>query len=116
MILLQLSAETVNNSFLQYGILGIVALSLAYFAWTQYNRLVEKNDTLEKKIDRLQEEMLKILVEERDRMSELIENNSKALRDLHSTILTYLIKMGANEEANEEPKGPGPRKGSRQTT
>jgi len=45
-ILQVLTTETVENSFLQYGVVGILALALGYFAWNQYNRLVSKNDAV----------------------------------------------------------------------
>jgi dephospho-CoA kinase len=91
--LLDIQPETINTSFLQYGILGVIALVLGYFAWTQYQRLVEKNDKLEEKVDKLQEEMLQILVEERDRMSKLIIDNTSALQELQKTIVTYIVSQ-----------------------
>jgi len=95
MILLDLAVQqdSITSSFMQYGILGIVALALSYFAWNQYARLVEKNDKLEIKVDKLQEEMLNILVEERDRMSKLIAENTQALTDLQKTIVTYIVSQ-----------------------
>lgn len=93
MILLQV-AETANvrEYFLQYGILGLLAFLLGYFAWMQYQRLVKKNDTLEEKVDKLQEEMMMLLVEERDRLAELIKENTEAMRDLQRTIFKYMVK------------------------
>jgi len=91
--LLDIQPETINTSFLQYGILGVIALVLGYFAWTQYQRLVEKNDKLEEKVDKLQEEMMQILVEERDRMSKLISDNTSALQELQKTIVTYIVSQ-----------------------
>lgn len=93
MILLQV-AETasVRDYFLQYGILGLLAFLLGYFAWMQYQRLVKKNDTLEEKVDKLQEEMMTLLVEERDRLAELIKENTEAMRDLQRTIFKYMVK------------------------
>ena len=80
---------------MQYGILGIIALLLGYFAWIQYQRLVEKNDKLEEKVDKLQDEMLQILVEERDRMSKLITDNTTALQELQKTIVTYIVSQNS---------------------
>lgn len=82
----------VREYFLQYGILGLLAFILGYFAWTQYQRLVKKNDELESKVDKLQEEMMQLLIEERDRLAELIKENTQALKDLQNTILTYMVK------------------------
>ena len=82
----------IREYFLQYGVLGLLAFLLGYFAWTQYQRLVKKNDELESKVDRLQEEMMQLLIEERDRMAELIKENTQALKDLQNTILKYIVK------------------------
>jgi heme/copper-type cytochrome/quinol oxidase subunit 2 len=85
-------SSTINSTILQYGILGIVALALAYFSWSQYKRLIDRNDALEIKVDKLQNEMFKLLVEERDRMSKLISDNTQALSDLQKVITEYIIK------------------------
>lgn len=77
---------------LQYGVLGLLAFILGYFAWMQYQRLIKKNDQLESKVDRLQDEMMQLLVEERDRLAELIKENTEALRELQKTILKYMVK------------------------
>jgi hypothetical protein len=82
----------VKEHFLEYGILGLIAFILGYFAWMQYQRLIKKNDNLEMKVDRLQEEMMGMLIEERERMSELIRANTEALKDLQQTIFKYLVK------------------------
>lgn len=93
MVFLQVSeADHIQEYLLQYGVLGILAFLLGYFAWMQYQRLVKKNDALEEKIDRLQEEMMTILVEERDRLAELIRENTLALNELQKTIFKYMVK------------------------
>ena len=93
MTLLQV-AETagIREYLLQYGVLGLLAFILGYFAWMQYQRLVKKNDDLEIKVDRLQEEMMNLLVEERDRLADLIKENTEAMRDLQKTIFKYMVK------------------------
>lgn len=93
MVFLQASQTAdVQEYFLQYGVLGLLAFLLGYFAWMQYQRLVKKNDTLEEKVDKLQEEMMTLLVEERDRLAELIKENTEAMRDLQKTIFKYMVK------------------------
>ena len=93
MVFLQVSeADHIQEYLLQYGVLGILAFLLGYFAWMQYQRLVKKNDALEEKIDKLQEEMMSILVEERDRLAELIRENTQALNELQKTIFKYMVK------------------------
>lgn len=80
-----------QNYVLQYGILGVIAVLLAYVAFQQYQKLIERNDMLEQKIDRVQKEMNDLLIEERDRMMKLIEDNTKALNELQKTILNFMI-------------------------
>ena len=93
MTLLQVvETEGVKDYFLQYGVLGLLAFILGYFAWMQYQRLVKKNDELEVKVDKLQEEMMQLLMEERDRLAELIKENTTALQELQKTILKYMVK------------------------
>ena len=93
MVFLQVSeADHIQEYLLQYGVLGILAFLLGYFAWMQYQRLVKKNDALEEKIDKLQDEMMAILVEERDRLAELIRENTLALNELKKTIFKYIVK------------------------
>jgi len=94
MILLNIpaeAAESFTNTLLQYGVLGAVSIILGAIAYTQYKRLLERNDTLEAKVDRLQAEMNELLVSDRDRMSQLVEENTKAIEDLRSVIITTLL-------------------------
>ena len=93
MTLLQIAeSEHIKEYFLQYGVLGMLAFLLGYFAWIQYLRLVKKNDILEEKVDRLQDEMMGLIAEERDRLAELIKDNTEALRELQKTIFKYMFK------------------------
>jgi mannitol-1-phosphate/altronate dehydrogenase len=93
MTLLQIAeSEHIKEYFLQYGVLGMLAFLLGYFAWMQYLRLVKKNDILEEKVDRLQDEMMGLIAEERDRLADLIKENTEALRDLQKTIFKYMFK------------------------
>jgi mannitol-1-phosphate/altronate dehydrogenase len=93
MTLLQIAeSEHIKEYFLQYGVLGMLAFLLGYFAWMQYLRLVKKNDTLEQKVDKLQEEMMSLIIEERDRLADLIKENTAALQELQKTIFKYMVK------------------------
>jgi hypothetical protein len=91
MIPLQISPYAFQSAFVQYGVLGIVAFVLGYFAWTSYKSLVHRNDALEKKVDNLQDEVRQLLVEERDRMSKIIEENTKAITELRHIIVSALL-------------------------
>ena len=85
-------SSSVGSAFMQYGILGVLAFLLGYFAWQQYLRLVKKNEQLEEKVDKLQEQMMNLLVEERDRLDTLIRENTAALQELQKTIYKYMVK------------------------
>ena len=76
----------------QYGILGVLAVLLGYFAWSQWQRLEKKNKELEEKVDKLQQEMLSLITEERDRMSDLVQRNTQAINELTRVILEYIVK------------------------
>ena len=80
-----------SDYVVQYGVLGVVAFTLAYVTLSQYKRLLKKNDALEVKVDKLQEEMVTLLAEERDRLAVLIKENTSALQELQKTILQYLV-------------------------
>ena len=97
MNLLQINPYTIQATVLQYGILGIVAILLGYFAWSSYKRLIDRNDALEKKVDALQDEMTGLLLEERDRMGKIVEENTRAINDLRAIIVNTLIQN--NREA-----------------
>jgi hypothetical protein len=86
------SYSTLQSTAVQYGILGILAFLLSFFAWNQFKRLTEKNDKLEQKVDSLQKEMMDLIVEEKERLSELVQQNTKALNDLRQTIVSYLLE------------------------
>ena len=86
------SVYPIEEFALQYGVLVLLAFLLGYFACTQYSRLVKKNDELERKIDNLQEQMMLNLVEERERLSELVKENTKALQELQKVIFEYMVK------------------------
>jgi hypothetical protein len=92
MTILDINPDNLTSIVLQYGILGIAAVLLTYFAWVQWQRLVNKNDMLEEKVDKLQDQMMQLLIEERDRMSELVTANTVALNELRKTILDYIVK------------------------
>jgi hypothetical protein len=92
------SVSNIQNYTLQYGVLGILAFLLGYFAYMQYQRIVKKNDDLEKKIDKLQDEMMMLLIEERDRLADLIRENTQALTDLQKTIFKYLVNNNSNKD------------------
>lgn len=86
------TVHTINDTLLQYGILGILALILSYFAYNQFKRLTEKNDKLELKVDTLQREMVELIVEEKEKLSKLVSENTKALNEIRTTIIQFLLE------------------------
>lgn len=82
----------------QYGVLGVVSFILAYVTLSQYKRLLKKNDELEAKVDKLQEEMVTLLAEERNRLAELIKENTQALQELQKTILQFMVAQSQNRD------------------
>jgi uncharacterized membrane protein YgaE (UPF0421/DUF939 family) len=85
------SLSNLQSTAVQYGVLGILAFLLSFFAYNQFKRLIDKNEKLEAKVDSLQKEMLDLIVEERERLSDLVSENTKALNDLRSTIVQFLL-------------------------
>ena len=97
MIFLQsVNPVALENVSMQYGVVGMVALLLGYFAWNQYNNLIKKNQELEQKVDKLQEEMINLIVEQKDQLVELVHKNTEALKDLHKLVLEFVIRNSAN--------------------
>lgn len=82
---------TIVTEFMQYGILGIVCLTLAYFAKTQWQRIEAKNQALEKKIDNLQKDIMNVLTDDRDRFAELVQKNTEAMQELSRIVLEYIV-------------------------
>jgi len=97
MNLLQVDVATVQSHFMEFGVLGIVSFLLGYFAWHSYKRLADRNDALEEKVDQMQADMTRLLIEERDRMSKIIEENTKAIHELRSIIIDTLIELKRDE-------------------
>ena len=87
-----------QDYIIQYGVLGVVAFILAYVTLSQYKRLLKKNDQLEAKVDKLQEEMVTLLQEERDRLADLIKENTQALQELQKTILQFMVAQSQNRD------------------
>jgi len=46
---------------------------------------------LEQEVEKLREEMMKLIAEERDRMASLVKANTDALIELRKTIIDYLL-------------------------
>jgi hypothetical protein len=108
-MLLEVDITSIQTHLMEFGILGIVSFVLGYFAWHSYKRILDRNDALEAKVDHLQNEMTRLLIEERDRMSNIIAENTKAIHDLRTIIINTLIQK------EREPKTTRVKKDSQQT-
>jgi hypothetical protein len=88
-----LTTDSIINTLLSYGVLGVFSIAAAYVAWGQYKRLLEKNDSLELKVDAMQKQIQELLVEDRNRMERLVSDNTKAIESLHSIIVDTLVAV-----------------------
>lgn len=84
--------EQASQHLFEYGILGILVLLLGWIMWNSYKRILEKNDELEKKVDTLQQEMVSLVTDERDRMASLVQKNTEAINELSKIILQYMVE------------------------
>ena len=74
----------------QYGVLGIIAVILWKVFYNHYKALVNKNKELEIKVDDLQTQMQHFIIQDRERLLKVMEDNSVALRELRTTITLFL--------------------------
>lgn len=88
----QTTVEQASQHLFEYGILGILVLLLGWIMWNSYKRILEKNDELEKKVDTLQQEMVSLVTDERDRMASLVQKNTEAINELSKIILQYMVE------------------------
>lgn len=88
--MLLLQAEVGMGIFEQladYGVLGLLTLGLGFVVWNMLKRQLASEDTLKSKVDELQKEMNTYVRTDRDRVTQAVENNTKALNDLKDVIL-----------------------------
>lgn len=70
-----------------YGVLGLLTLGLGFVVWNMLKRQLASEDSLKSKVDELQKEMNTYVRTDRDRVTQAVENNTKALNDLKDVIL-----------------------------
>ncbi len=70
-----------------YGVLGLLTLGLGFVVWFLLKRQLSAEDLLRTRVDQLQQDLANYIRDDRDRVSSALENNTKALNDLHTTIL-----------------------------
>jgi cell division protein FtsB len=81
----------------EYGILGILAAAFGYALWKQWNKTNAKNDTLEARVDNLQEQMRRYLDEEKAEMLKVIRDNTQAFMDLKEIMSQIVVKNVARK-------------------
>ena len=84
--------EQMSQHLYEYGILGILCLAFGYALWKQYNKTNAKNDTLEARVDNLQEQMRRYLDEEKAEMLKVIRDNTQAFMDLKEIMSQIVVK------------------------
>lgn len=89
MVLLQVDVGVFEH-LAEYGVLGLVTLALGFVVWFLLRRELLSEEKLRLKTDDLQKELTTYIKEDRDRMTEALNNNSSALRDLRDMINTKL--------------------------
>jgi uncharacterized membrane-anchored protein YhcB (DUF1043 family) len=71
----------------QYGVLGLVTLSLGFVVWYLLKRQIDSEDRLKNKVDDLQREINGYIREDQNKFATTIDNNTQALRDLRDMII-----------------------------
>jgi hypothetical protein len=71
----------------EYGVLGLLTLGLGLVVWNMMKRQLASEDSLKGKVEELQKEMNSYIRIDRDRVTDAVENNTKALNDLKDAIL-----------------------------
>jgi hypothetical protein len=70
-----------------YGVLGLLTLGLGFIVWNMMKRQLASEDRLKSQVEDLQKEMTTYVRTDRDRVTQAVENNTKALNDLKDVIL-----------------------------
>jgi cell division protein FtsB len=96
--------EQMSQHLYEYGILGILCLAFGYALWKQWNKTNAKNDSLEARVDNLQEQMRRYLDEEKAEMLQVIRDNTKAFVDLKEIMSQLVIKSTARKPKENKTK------------
>ncbi len=89
MIILQSVVPSMGifETLTQYGALGVITLGLGAVLWFLLKRQIASEDMLRNKVDELQKELSEYINEDSEKLKEVINNNTNALRDLKDVIL-----------------------------
>lgn len=75
------------ESLSQYGALGIITLALGAALWYLLKRQLASEDALKTKVETLQTEINTYIRTDQNRVSDVIENNTRAFQELRDLIL-----------------------------
>ena len=89
--------EQMSQHLYEYGILGILVAAFGYALWQQWKRTNAKNDSLEARVDNLQEQMRRYLDEEKAEMLKVIRDNTQAFMDLKEIMSQIVVKSVARK-------------------
>ena len=81
------SAVGAFENLSQYGALGIVAAVMGSLLWVLLKRMLKAEDELKKQVDDLQKQMNSYIVNDQNKLREVIENNSKVMTSLRDIVL-----------------------------
>lgn len=88
MILLQATPSLgIFEQLADYGVLGILTLGLGMVVWVLMKRQLASEDALRKELAELQKSFTSSVREDRDRVTQALNNNTQALEDLKEVIL-----------------------------
>jgi hypothetical protein len=105
MILLQAASSLGVFSLLtQYGALGIITIGLGLAFWFLLKRQMQSEDSLKKRVDELQTELTKYIVEDQQYMRETINNNTKALQELRDLIVIGKLSVNGSNIKSKTSK------------
>ena len=89
--------EQMTTHLAEYGVLGVLVSTFGYALWQQWRRTNQKNDSLETRLDALQEQMRRYLDEEKEQMLNVIRDNTKAFVDLKEIMSQIVVKAPAKK-------------------
>ena len=93
MITLQASFG-VFEQLADYGVLGLLTLGLGFVVWWLLRRQLQGEEQLRTQVSTLQEDLNKYVREDRDRLSSAIEENTRTLTAVKSSIDNLINSNG----------------------
>lgn len=70
----------------EYGVLGLLTLGLGFVVWWLLRRQLKGEEQLRIQVTSLQDDLGRYVREDRDRLGKAIDDNTRALNELRSSI------------------------------